>query len=265
MKEEDLTFSVEKNAETGEILLGGQGETHLEILSKKAKARYGANMKLSTPKIAYRETIRGTAEAEGKYKKQTGGHGQYGHCKIRFEPCDEEFVFDEEVVGGAVPKSYFPAVEKGLRESLVKGPLAGYPVTGVKAVLYDGSYHEVDSSEAAFKAAAAIAFREGLKNAKPVLLEPYNKLKIVAKNDYLGDVMGDINKRRGRIMGTAADGDKTIVLAEAPQAELLQYTTALRSITRGNGKFAAEFLDYEEVPRELAEKIAAERAAEKEE
>ncbi len=265
MKEEDLTFSVEKNAETGEILLGGQGETHLEILSKKAKARYGANMKLSTPKIAYRETIRGTAEAEGKYKKQTGGHGQYGHCKIRFEPCDEEFVFDEEVVGGAVPKSYFPAVEKGLRESLVKGPLAGYPVTGVKAVLYDGSYHEVDSSEAAFKAAAAIAFREGLKNAKPVLLEPYYKLKIVAKNDYLGDVMGDINKRRGRIMGTAADGDKTIVLAEAPQAELLQYTTALRSITRGNGKFAAEFLDYEEVPRELAEKNAAERAAEKEE
>lgn len=265
MKEEDLTFSVEKNAETGEILLGGQGETHLEILSKKAKARYGANMKLSTPKIAYRETIRGTAEAEGKYKKQTGGHGQYGHCKIRFEPCAEEFVFDEKVVGGAVPKSYFPAVEKGLRESLVKGPLAGYPVTGVKAVLYDGSYHEVDSSEAAFKAAAAIAFREGLKNAKPVLLEPYYKLKIVVKNDYLGDVMGDINKRRGRIMGTASEGDKTIVLAEAPQAELLQYTTALRSITRGNGKFAAEFLDYEEVPRELAEKIAAERAAEKEE
>lgn len=265
MKEEDLTFSVEKNAETGEILLGGQGETHLEILSKKAKARYGANMKLSVPKIAYRETIRGTAEAEGKYKKQTGGHGQYGHCKIRFEPCDEEFVFDEEVVGGAVPKAYFPAVEKGLRESLAKGPLAGYPVTGLKAVLYDGSYHEVDSSEAAFKAAAAIAFREGLKNAKPVLLEPFCKLKIVVKNDYLGDVMGDINKRRGRIMGTASEGDKTIVLAEAPQAELLQYTTALRSITRGNGKFASEFLDYEEVPRELAEKIAAERAAEKEE
>ena len=185
--------------------------------------------------------------------------------KIRFEPSENEFEFAEEVVGGAVPKSYFPAVEKGLRECLYKGPLAGYPVTGVKAVLYDGSYHEVDSSEAAFKSAAAIAFREGLKNAKPVLLEPYSKLKIAVKNDYLGDVMGDINKRRGRIIGTASEGDKTVVLAEAPQAELLSYTTELRSITRGSGRFAAELLDYEEVPRELAEKIAAARAAEKQE
>lgn len=264
MKEEDLTFSVEKNAETGEILLGGQGDTHLDVLAGKIRSRYGASLKLSTPKIAYRETIRGKAEAEGKYKKQTGGHGQYGHCKIRFEPTTAPFEFAEEVVGGAVPKSYFPAVEKGLRESLSRGPLAGYPVVGVKAVLYDGSYHEVDSSEAAFKAAAAIAFKEGLKNAKPVLLEPYYKLKIVAKNDYLGDVMGDINKRRGRIMGTNTDGDKTIVLAEAPQAELLEYTTALRSITRGSGKFAVEFLDYEEVPHELSEKIAAARAKEAE-
>lgn len=265
MKEEDPTFTVEKNAETGEMLLGGQGETHVEILAKKVKARYGVNVLLSEPKIAYRETIRGKAEAEGKYKKQTGGHGQYGHCKIRFEPTEETFEFAEEVVGGAVPKSYFPAVEKGLRESMVKGPIAGYPVTGVKAVLYDGSYHEVDSSEAAFKSAAAIAFREGLKNAKPALLEPYYKLKIEVKNDYLGDVMGDINKRRGRIMGTTSEGDKTIVFAEAPQAEILKYTTALRSITRGSGKFATEFLDYEEVPRELAEKIAEKKAAEKEE
>lgn len=152
-----------------------------------------------------------------------------------------------------------------MRECLYKGPLAGYPVTGVKAILYDGSYHEVDSSEAAFKAAAAIAFREGLKNAKPVLLEPYCKLKISVKNDFLGDVMGDINKCRGRIMGTASEGDKTVVLAEAPQAELLNYTTRLRSLTRGCGRFVSEFLDYEEVPRELAEKIAAARAAEKQE
>lgn len=261
MKEEDLTFSVEKNAETGEILLGGQGETHVELLAKKVKARYNADVKLTDPKIAYRETIRGKTDAEGKYKKQTGGHGQYGHCKIRFEPCEEEFVFAEEVVGGAVPKSYFPAVEKGLRESLSKGPLAGYPVTGVKAVLYDGSYHEVDSSEAAFKAAAALAYREGLKNAKPTLLEPIFRLKIVVKNDHLGDVMGDINKRRGRIMGTTTEGEKTIVLAEVPQAELLKYTTQLRSITRGSGKFTGEFLAYEEVPRDLAEKIAASRAS----
>ena len=265
MKEEDLTFSVEKNAETGEILIGGQGETHVELLARRVKSRYGAEVKLTQPKIPYRETIRGTAEAEGKYKKQTGGHGQYGHVKIRFEPCENDFEFAEEVVGGAVPKSYFPAVEKGLRECLYKGPLAGYPVTGVKAVLYDGSYHEVDSSEAAFKAAAAIAFREGLKNAKPVLLEPYCKLKISVKNDFLGDVMGDINKCRGRIMGTASEGDKTVVLAEAPQAELLNYTTRLRSLTRGCGRFVSEFLDYEEVPRELAEKIAAARAAEKQE
>jgi elongation factor G len=154
-------------------------------------------MKLSEPKIAYRETIRGTAEAEGKHKKQSGGHGQYGHCKIRFSPSEEDFVFDEEVVGGAVPKNYFPAVEKGLRESMEHGPLAGYPVTGLKAVLYDGSYHDVDSNELSFKMAASIAFKEGLKNAKPVLLEPIYSLKIAIPADYLGDVMGDINKRRG--------------------------------------------------------------------
>ena len=209
LAEEDYTFSVEKNAETGEILIGGQGETQLEMLAKKVKARYGVDVKLTEPKIAYRETIRSTAEAEGKYKKQTGGHGQYGHCKIRFEPCAEDFVFDEEVVGGAVPKQYFPAVEKGLRESLFSGPLAGCPVTGLKAVLYDGSYHEVDSSEMAFKAAAALAFKEGLKNASPVLLETVYRLKIAVPGDYLGDVMGDINKRRGRIMGTATENDLT--------------------------------------------------------
>ena len=257
LAEEDYTFSVEKNAETSEILIGGQGDTQLEILAKKVKARYGVDVRLTEPKIAYRETIRSTSTAEGKYKKQTGGHGQYGHCKIRFEPCEEPFVFEEEVVGGAVPKQYFPAVEKGLRESLSSGPIAGYPVTGVKAVLYDGSYHEVDSSEMAFKAAAALAFKEGLKNASPVLLEPVYKLKIAVPGDYLGDVMGDINKRRGRIMGTATEGELTIVAAEVPQAEIKTYTTELRSLTRGSGKFVAEFLDYEEVPPMLAEKVAA--------
>jgi len=254
--EEDYTFSVEKNAETGEILLGGQGETQLELLAKKVKTRYGVDLKLSEPKIAYRETIRATASAEGKYKKQTGGHGQYGHCKIRFEPCEEAFVFAEEVVGGAVPKQYFPAVEKGLRESLSAGPLAGYPVTGVKAVLFDGSYHDVDSSEMAFKAAAALAYKEGLKNASPVLLEPIYRLKIAVPGDYLGDVMGDVTKRRGRIRGTTTEGELTIVTAEVPQSEIKKYTTELRSLTRGSGKFVAEFLDYEEVPPLLADKIA---------
>ena len=259
LAEEDYTFSVEKNAETGEILIGGQGDTQIEMLVKKVKTRYGVDMKLTEPKIAYRETIRATASAEGKYKKQTGGHGQYGHCKIRFEPCGEPFIFDEEVVGGAVPKQYFPAVEKGLRESLVSGPLAGYPVTGLKAVLYDGSYHEVDSSEMAFKAAAALAFKEGLKNASPVLLEPIYRLKIAVPGDYLGDVMGDINKRRGRIMGTTTENELTIVTAEVPQAEIKKYTMELRSLTRGSGKFAAEFLDYEEVPPMLADKVPGNR------
>jgi len=258
LREEDYTFSVEKNTETGEILLGGQGDIQLETLVKKVKARYGVDMKLSSPRVAYRETIRGSAEAEGKHKKQSGGHGQYGHVKIRFSPCEEDFLFDEAVFGGAVPKNYFPAVEKGLRECLVAGPLAGYPVVGVKAVLYDGSYHDVDSNELSFKMAAAIAYKEGLKNAKPVLLEPIQRLKIAIPSDYLGDVMGDINKRRGRIMGTDAEGKNSIITAEVPLAEILEYTMELRSITRGSGKFVSEFLGYEEVPFNLVDKIVAE-------
>ena len=257
LKEEDYTFSIEKNAETGEMVIGGQGDVQLEILAKKVKARYGVDMKLSAPKIAYRETIRGKAEAEGKHKKQSGGHGQYGHVKIRFSPCEEEFIFEEEVVGGAVPKNYFPAVEKGLRESMAEGPLAGYPVTGLKAVLYDGSYHDVDSNELSFKMAASIAFKEGLKNAKPVLLEPIYSLKIAIPADYLGDVMGDINKRRGRIMGTDTEGDRSIITAEVPLAEIKEYTMELRSLTRGSGKFVSEFLGYEDVPPMLVDKIVA--------
>ena len=258
LREEDYTFSVEKNVETGEILLGGQGDIHLEMLVKKVKARYGVDMKLSTFKVAYRETIRGIAEAEGKHKKQSGGHGQYGHCKIRFEPSEQEFEFAEEVVGGAVPKNYFPAVEKGLRECMEHGPLAGYPVTGLKAVLYDGSYHDVDSNELSFKMAASIAFKEGLKNAKPVLLEPIHHLKIAVPSDYLGDVMGDINKRRGRIMGTDTEGNTSVINAEAPLSEIKEYTMELRSLTRGSGKFVSEFLAYEEVPFTLVDKIIAE-------
>ena len=262
LREEDYTFSVEKNAETGEILLGGQGDIQIEMLVKKVKSRYGVGMKLSAPKIAYRETIRGTAEAEGKHKKQSGGHGQYGHVKMRFSPAEEEFVFEEEVVGGAVPKNYFPAVEKGIRECMEHGPLAGYPVVGLKAVLYDGSYHDVDSNELSFKMAAAIAYKEGLKNAKPVLLEPVHRLKIAIPADYLGDVMGDINKRRGRIMGTDTENDSSIITAEVPLAEIMEYTMELRSLTRGSGKFVSEFLAYEEVPFALVDKIVAEAQTE---
>ncbi len=255
MREEDYTFSVEKRADTGELVISGQGEVHLEVLAKKLKTRYGIEVRLSEPKIPYRETIRTVANAEGKYKKQSGGHGQYGHCKVRFEPCEEDFVFGDEVVGGAVPKQYIPAVEKGLRECLSRGVLADYPVVGVKAVLYDGSYHDVDSSEMAFKAAAALAFKEGIKNAKPVLLEPVMKLKVAVSGEYLGGVMGDISKRRGRISESTTEGNVTTVTAEVPLSEITKYATDLRGLTRGQGKFSTELLRYEEVPPQLAEKI----------
>ena len=255
MCEEDYTFNIEKRPGTGEMILNGQGEIHIEILAKRLKARYGVDVVLSEPRIPYRETIRTTATAEGKHKKQTGGHGQYGHCKVRFEPCESDFEFADEVVGGAVPKQYIPAVEKGLRECMARGVLAGYPVIGVKAVLFDGSYHDVDSSEMAFKAAAALAFREGIKNAKPVLLEPVLKLKAAAPNEYLGAVMGDISKRRGRIVESATEGGSTTVIAEVPLSEVAKYATDLRALTRGQGRFSTEFLRYEEVPPQFAEKI----------
>lgn len=264
LAEEDYTFTVSKNAETGEMVISGQGETHLDVINKKLKAKFNVSALLKTPKIAYRETIRKTVEAEGKHKKQSGGHGQYGHCKVRFEPFDGEFEFAEEVVGGSVPKQYIPAVEKGLRECLPNGVLAGYPVTGLRAVLYDGSYHDVDSSEMAFKLAAALAFKEGLKNANPVLLEPIMKLRIAIPESYLGDIMGDMNKRRGRILGIDMLDDMQVVNAEAPQAELFRYATDLRSMTQGRGKFVAELERYEEVPFAEAEKIIKARAAEKE-
>ncbi len=248
LAEEDKSFTLVKDPDTGETLAGGLGEIQLDVVKKKLKSKFGAEAEFSTPQIAYRETIRATATAEGKYKKQTGGHGQYGHCKIRFEPTEKDFEFAEEVVGGAVPKEYIPAVEKGLIDCLPHGVLAGYPVVRLKAVLYDGSYHDVDSSEAAFKAAAELAFREGVKNAKPVLLEPLSRLKIGVPESFVGDVLGDLNKRRGRIIGMEAQDDVQIITAEAPKAELLTYATALRSMTQGRGKFTETFARYEEAP-----------------
>ncbi|MCD7728338.1 MAG: elongation factor G [Clostridia bacterium] len=248
LMEEDKSFTVTKEQDTGETLIGGQGEVHLDIINKKLKSKFGADADLRTPAINYKETILGTSLAEGKYKKQSGGHGQYGHCKVRFEPCESNFEFAEEVVGGSVPKQYIPAVEKGLIECLPHGVLAGYPVIRVRAVLTDGSYHDVDSSEAAFKAAAEIAFKEGIKNAKPVLLEPYSKLRIGVPEQYLGDVLGDLNKRRGRIIGMDAQDDMQVITAEAPKSELLTYATALRSLTQGRGKFVESFERYEQAP-----------------
>ncbi len=217
LAEEDKSFMLVKDPDTGETLAGGLGEVHLEVIRKKLKAKFGADAEFRTPKIAYRETIKKSATAEGKYKKQNGGHGQYGHCKMRFEPCEKDFEFAEEVVGGSVPKQYIPAVEKGIIECLPHGVLAGYPVIRVKAVLFDGSYHDVDSSEAAFKAAAELAFEAGMKNASPVLLEPLSRLRILVPESFVGDVLGDLNKHRGRIIGMEAQDGMQLITAEAPK------------------------------------------------
>jgi len=264
LTEEDPTFVVSRNAETKQLLIGGQGNMQLAVVVNKLKNNFGVDVNLKKPKVAYRETIRGTASVQGKHKKQTGGAGQYGDVHIRFEPCEEDFIFAEEVFGGAVPKNFFPAVEKGLRESLEHGVLAGYPVVNVKATLFDGSYHPVDSNEMAFKIAASLAFKKGMEQAKPVLLEPIMRLEILVPEDYTGDIMGDMNKRRGRILGMEPKEDRyQLVIAEAPQAELFEYAIDLRSMTQARGSFKMEFARYEEVPSNIAEKIIEEAKAEK--
>lgn len=256
LQEEDVTFTVSKNPGTGEMLLSGLGETHIDVISKKLKAKFGSDILLKVPKIAYKETIKQTALAEGKHKKQSGGHGQYGHCKVRFEPyADGEFMFDDEVVGGTVPKQYIPAVEKGLKESINKGVLAGYPVTNIKAVLYDGSYHDVDSSEESFKIAAHHAFKDGMQKANPILLEPIYKVEVTVPENYIGDILGDLNKKRGRIHGLEGVEKGQKITAEAPLAEIYKYATDLRSLTQGRGSFTSEFERYDEVPKEIADKI----------
>lgn len=262
--EEDLSFKVEKNLETSEMVLNGQGDMHIDIISKKLKNKFNVEAALKPPKIAYRETIRKIAEAEGKHKKQSGGHGQYGHVRMRFEPYAEgDFLFDEEVVGGTVPKNYIPAVEKGIRECLKEGVLAYYPMVNFKAVLYDGSYHDVDSSEMAFKLAASIAYKEGLKKSAPVLLEPVMNLKIRVPENYMGDILGDMNKRRGRIIGMELVDGMQEIRGEAPLAELNKYAIDLRSMTQGRGRFVMEFERYEEVPAMAADKIIKEREKER--
>ncbi|MBQ8636950.1 MAG: elongation factor G [Clostridia bacterium] len=262
LSEEDPTFSVTNNTETKQTIINGQGEQHIDIISSKLKAKYGVEMKLSEPIVAYRETIRGKVKAEGKHKKQSGGHGQYGHVFIEFEPCiSEEMIFEEKVFGGSVPKNYFPAVEKGLRDSCASGVLAGYPVVNIKATLVDGSYHPVDSSEMAFKTAAGIAFREGVANAKPVLLEPIGKLKVYVPETVMGDIIGDINKRRGQIMGMGESDREglNLVEAEVPIAEMFKYATDLRSMSQGRGTFTFAFERYQEAPANVAAKVVEER------
>ena len=261
---EDLTLMNVNDAENGQTLLYGMGDQHLEVVVNTLAEKYKVEIELSRPKVAFRETLRKKSDVEYKYKKQSGGHGQYGHVKMTFEPSGEEepFVFEQCVVGGAVPKNYFPAVEKGLAESVKKGPLAAYPVIGVKAVLYDGSYHPVDSSEMAFKVAAAQAFKKGFMEASPVLLEPISSLKVVVPDEYTGDVMGDLNKRRGRVMGMNPVGNgNTEIVADIPNLELYGYNTQLRSMTSGSGTFSYEFARYEQAPEEVAKKQIEERAS----
>ncbi|MGJ0847561.1 elongation factor G [Tissierella praeacuta DSM 18095] len=265
LTDEDPTFIVQRNAETKQLLIGGQGNMQLTVIVDKLKNAFGVEVNLTNPKIAYRETIKGTASVQGKHKKQSGGAGQYGDVHIRFEPCEEKFVFAEEVFGGAVPRNYFPAVEKGLVDSLEHGVLAGYPVVNMKATLFDGSYHPVDSNEMAFKIAASLAFKKGMEAAKPILLEPIMKYEISIPEDYMGDVMGDMNKRRGRILGMEQQDDGTQkVSAEAPHSEMFEYAIDLRAMTQARGSFTMEFARYEEVPSNIAEKIIAEAKAEKE-
>ncbi len=262
--EEDLTTRYENNAETKQLLISGVGDIHLDVLVAKLKNRFGTSVVLEKPKIAYRETIKKAVEAEGKHKKQSGGHGQYGHVKIKFAPGEGDgLTFTESVVGGAVPKGFFPAVEKGLTEAMQKGVLAGYPVVGLHADLYDGSYHDVDSSEMSFKMAASLAYKDGLPKANPVLLEPVGALNCTVPDNMVGDVIGDLNKRRGRVLGMEATHGKkgyTTVQAEVPKAEMMDYPIALRATTQGRGSFTFYFERYEEVPANVAQKIIADAA-----
>lgn len=264
LNEEDPTFKVEKNLETNQTLLYGIGEMHIDVIGAKLKNKFKAGITTLERKIAYRETIKKTIEVEGKHKKQTGGHGQFGHVRIRFAPLDDisqRFEFEDKIVGGAVPKGYIPAVERGLKDNLTTGTLANYPLTGIKATLYDGSYHNVDSSEMAFKIAAGLALKK-LDTAKPILLEPIMHIAVAMPDEYMGDIIGDLNRRRGRIMGMTPLKGGQIVEAEVPESEVFKYATDLRSMTHARGSYTLKFVRYEEVPSNIATKVIA--AAQKE-
>lgn len=265
--EEDCTTWIDNNLETKETVLYGVGEQHLEVIVAKMKARYKVDVELSEPKVPYRETIKKKVQAEGRHKKQSGGHGQFGHVFIEFTPNEEEeeMVFEQKVVGGAVPKGYFPAVEAGLKECMNAGVLAGYKVVGVKATLYDGKYHDVDSSELAFKLAATLAYKDGMPKANPILLEPIVDLKVVVPDEYTGTIIGELNKRRGLIAGMDLEGDKQVIGATIPLAEVMDFPTDLRALTQGRGFYTQTFNRYEEIPPQLKDSIIAKAKSAKEE
>ena len=260
LAEEDPTIKFTNNVETHQMVISGLGEQHLDVVVSKLKSKFGVDVTLEKPRVAYRETIRKKVQVQGRHKKQTGGHGQFGDVWIEFEPCDSEGLeFGERVVGGSVPKGFFPAVEKGLRDSIARGPLAGYPVVGLRATLYDGSYHPVDSSEMAFKTAASLAYKAGMPQAAPVLLEPIGTLKATVTDANMGDIMGEVNKRRGRVLGMEPAGDgQQVVEADVPMAEMHDFTTFIRQVTQGRGSFTFTFARYEEAPSNVAQKVIEE-------
>ncbi|HPU62842.1 MAG TPA: elongation factor G [Mobilitalea sp.] len=267
LMDEDLTLKVVNDVENRQTLLYGIGDQHLEVVVSKLLSRYKVDIEVTKPRVPYRETIRKKVSVRGKHKKQSGGHGQYGDVVIEFEPSgdlEKPYIFEERIFGGAVPKNYFPAVEKGLQESVLKGPMAGYPVVGIKATLVDGSYHPVDSSEMAFKLATILAFKQGFMEASPVLLEPIVSMRVVVPDKYTGDIMGDLNKRRGRVLGMNPVNGKQEILADVPLAELYGYSTDLRSMTGGIGEFSYEFARYEQAPADVQQKVIEENAKEEE-
>jgi elongation factor G len=267
LMEEDLTLKVVNDKENRQTLIYGIGDQQLDVTVSKLLTKYKVEIEVMKPRVPYRETIRKKANVRGKHKKQTGGHGQYGDVVMEFEPSgnlEQPYIFEEKIFGGAVPRNYFPAVEKGIAECVLKGPLAGYPVVGIKATLIDGSYHPVDSSEMAFKTATILAFKQGFMEASPVLLEPIVSLKVVVPDRYTGDIMGDLNKRRGRVLGMNPMNGKQEIVADIPLSELYGYSTDLRSMTGGIGEYSYEFARYEQAPAEVQQKVIDENAREEE-
>ncbi|MCJ7764218.1 MAG: elongation factor G, partial [Dehalococcoidales bacterium] len=267
LAEEDLTLRVSRDTDTGEIILSGMGDTQLDVAAEKMQRKFGVGVELKTPKVPYKETITRSAKAEYKHRKQSGGHGQYGHVRLELEmlPRDSENEFNNKVVGGSIPKNYIPAVEKGVNEAIKEGALAGYPVSGVKTTVYDGSFHPVDSSEICFKIAGAGAFKRGLVEGQPILLEPVVNIKIKVPSEFTGEIIGDLNTKRARVQGMNPEDSNNVIEAQVPLAEVLRYAIDLKSITQGRGRYTTEFSHYEEVPAHISQKIIAEKQAEKEE
>jgi len=259
LMDEDLGLRYVREPQTKEFLLSGQGQMHVEMAVARLKKRYGVEVLLHPPKVPYRETIKGRADVQGKHKKQSGGHGQYGDCRIKMEPLPRggDFEFVNEIFGGSIPRNFIPAVEKGIQESRQKGVLAGFPTVDFRVILYDGSYHDVDSSEMAFKIAGSLAFKKGIREARPILLEPVMNVEVHGPDEFAGDLMGDLNSRRGRVQGMEVRGHTTIIKAQVPLAEMLSYASDLTSKTGARGSYTMEFSHYDEVPGHLADKVIA--------